>query len=101
MMACVFYFFSSRRRHARCALVTGVQTCALPISIIVYFEPDFLAGLQRHEHELQISARVENPAKVLIVLGQIFDVADKSLHCEVLPDPPARFASEGDPADGL
>src|SRR3546814_3313947 len=30
------FFFSSRRRHTRCALVTGVQTCALPI---------FLAGL--------------------------------------------------------
>src|SRR3546814_4955919 len=26
-----FFFFSSRRRHTRCALVTGVQTCALPI----------------------------------------------------------------------
>src|SRR3546814_525814 len=30
-MYCIF-FFSSRRRHTRCALVTGVQTCALPIS---------------------------------------------------------------------
>src|SRR3546814_9648616 len=29
----VWFFFSSRRRHTRCALVTGVQTCALPISI--------------------------------------------------------------------
>src|SRR3546814_3475978 len=29
---CLF-FFSSRRRHTSCALVTGVQTCALPISI--------------------------------------------------------------------
>src|SRR3546814_15697500 len=29
----VFFFFSSRRRHTRCALVTGVQTCALPISV--------------------------------------------------------------------
>src|SRR3546814_9226917 len=29
-MFCVF-FFASRRRHTRCALVTGVQTCALPI----------------------------------------------------------------------
>src|SRR3546814_18942850 len=28
----VYFFFSSRRRHTRCALVTGVQTCALPIS---------------------------------------------------------------------
>src|SRR3546814_20155200 len=27
------FFFSSRRRHTRCALVTGVQTCALPIFI--------------------------------------------------------------------
>src|SRR3546814_2496877 len=27
-----FFFFSSGRRHTRCALVTGVQTCALPIS---------------------------------------------------------------------
>src|SRR3546814_611291 len=31
-MCCVF-FVSSRRRHTRCALVTGVQTCALPISV--------------------------------------------------------------------
>src|SRR3546814_3256857 len=33
MFICVaFFFFPSRRRHTRCALVTGVQTCALPIS---------------------------------------------------------------------
>src|SRR3546814_7184077 len=34
LMLCSFwwiFFFSSRRRHTRCALVTGVQTCALPI----------------------------------------------------------------------
>src|SRR3546814_2139910 len=29
----MLFFFSSRRRHTRCALVTGVQTCALPISL--------------------------------------------------------------------
>src|SRR3546814_15414936 len=34
------FFFSSRRRHTRCALVTGVQTCALPIS-----DPSGYAGL--------------------------------------------------------
>src|SRR3546814_5645284 len=28
----ICFFFSSRRRHTSCALVTGVQTCALPIS---------------------------------------------------------------------
>src|SRR3546814_11704509 len=34
MLCCLLvlvFFFSSRRRHTRCALVTGVQTCALPI----------------------------------------------------------------------
>src|SRR3546814_1409716 len=33
LIVCAVYcfFFSSRRRHTRCALVTGVQTCALPI----------------------------------------------------------------------
>src|SRR3546814_6957509 len=29
--SCFIFFFSSRRRHTICALVTGVQTCALPI----------------------------------------------------------------------
>src|SRR3546814_13062832 len=31
----MYFFFSSRRRHTRCALVTGVQTCALPIFLIL------------------------------------------------------------------
>src|SRR3546814_4143741 len=35
-MVVFFYFFSSRRRHTRCALVTGVQTCALPISFAIH-----------------------------------------------------------------
>src|SRR3546814_185163 len=33
----IAFFFSSRRRHTSCALVTGVQTCALPISTTVEF----------------------------------------------------------------
>src|SRR3546814_7540966 len=49
----VLFFFSSRRRHTRCALVTGVQTCALPISLYdtsgPYTDPeariDIMAGL--------------------------------------------------------
>src|SRR3546814_2453276 len=36
------FFFSSRRRHTRCALVSGVQTCALPISFQV--DPHGLRG---------------------------------------------------------
>src|SRR3546814_8072074 len=39
-----FFFFSSRRRHTRCALVTGVQTCALPIWLM-----DRLEYLQRFD----------------------------------------------------
>src|SRR3546814_6216876 len=38
--ALFIFFFSSRRRHTRCALVTGVQTCALPISAF----PDGVGG---------------------------------------------------------
>src|SRR3546814_2669839 len=38
-MCVVFvFFFSSRRRHTRCALVTGVQTCALPISTLMVMD---------------------------------------------------------------
>src|SRR3546814_6400051 len=37
---CDFFFFSSRRRHTRCALLTGVQTCALPIFTIE--KPQFI-----------------------------------------------------------
>src|SRR3546814_3280383 len=44
MYSCIcFFFFSSRRRHTRCALVTGVQTCALPISVI-------FPGTETHIH---------------------------------------------------
>src|SRR3546814_1318066 len=39
-MCLVFFFFSSRRRHTRCALVTGVQTCALPILLRIYLQGD-------------------------------------------------------------
>src|SRR3546814_15710736 len=38
------FFFSSRRRHTRCALVTGVQTCALPISGVLRAYNSFLTN---------------------------------------------------------
>src|SRR3546814_5931926 len=40
----LFFFFSSRRRHTRCALVTGVQTCALPIWLQPRAFPDRRGG---------------------------------------------------------
>src|SRR3546814_5821454 len=39
VIICFVFFFSSRRRHTRCALVTGVQTCALPISPLLDSDP--------------------------------------------------------------
>src|SRR3546814_17844528 len=60
-VCCLVFFFSSRRRHTRCALVTGVQTCALPISghvdyglvpNIVYTWPE-LATVGRTEEQLK------------------------------------------------
>src|SRR3546814_13297695 len=42
-------FFSSRRRHTRCALVTGVQTCALPISYKECLSFEFVQHTP-HEH---------------------------------------------------
>src|SRR3546814_18853496 len=51
IVCCLIFFLSSRRRHTRCALVTGVQTCALPIlaalscgNLVVEGVEDALAG---------------------------------------------------------
>src|SRR3546814_7572260 len=41
------FFFSSRRRHTRCSLVTGVQTCALPIYYL--FDPIHQAFVEAPE----------------------------------------------------
>src|SRR3546814_7880656 len=46
-LLCVcYFFFSSRRRHTRCALVTGVQTCALPICWVAGFLNDSFSHIQ-------------------------------------------------------
>src|SRR3546814_7439857 len=44
LLLCFFFFFSSRRRHTRCALVTGVQTCALPILFTSFSSSSVMAG---------------------------------------------------------
>src|SRR3546814_4230180 len=50
MFISFFFFFSSRRRHTRCALVTGVQTCALPIYALSGTHESFEDGLLEHPH---------------------------------------------------
>src|SRR3546814_14257559 len=56
------FVFSSRRRHTRCALVTGVQTCALPIFMVADLNriaaPDFVIALDGiFEHSPWIAER--------------------------------------------
>src|SRR3546814_20513481 len=56
------FFFSSRRRHTRCALVTGVQTCALPIwDGRVRVEPLGLGVLARLDREVAVAHQVLEP----------------------------------------
>src|SRR3546814_13305155 len=62
MYVLVVFFFSSRRRHTRCALVTGVQTCALPISDMAIED----GGLLSRSRVLQPKAEAE----IAIVLGK-------------------------------
>src|SRR3546814_2132216 len=52
-LVCLFYlfFFSSRRRHTRCALVTRVQTCALPI----LQQPSFVGRIKRRRRGSDIA----------------------------------------------
>src|SRR3546814_1561935 len=66
----MFFFFSSRRRHTRCALVTGVQTCALPIFFGMNYYRAFdlrggairmIRGLRVEQPEIDaVSARRDN-----------------------------------------
>src|SRR3546814_9509545 len=64
----IVFFFSSRRRHTRCALVTGVQTCALPIS--------GMRAPSSHRTQEQAGLAVRNPvdradlAQDVVEIGQ-------------------------------
>src|SRR3546814_1897325 len=57
MLYICMFFFSSRRRHTRCALVTGVQTCALPIAApsdldtLTWVCPNTLSRIGRENRE--------------------------------------------------
>src|SRR3546814_2041298 len=63
------FFFSSRRRHTRCALVTGVQTCALPISVLLIGHPnkagDSFSGSTAWENQVRSRLFMERPADTL------------------------------------
>src|SRR3546814_10228356 len=71
-VAFLWFCFTSRRRHTRCALVTGVQTCALPICRIEYgaaggrCNTDFIdnsAGVDCSDHEVNIKILLGDAVK--------------------------------------
>src|SRR3546814_10121992 len=65
-----FFFFSSRRRHTRCALVTGVQTCALPILPRRGAGPDAYLRLRFCGHLLINTQHLSAPSAVAKIEGR-------------------------------
>src|SRR3546814_8354083 len=83
-----FFFFSSRRRHTRCALVTGVQTCALPICLAV----EIARGLADLEKLLDLRVRdVEITGGRAAAQAALADREGQAVH----------HADEGNDAAGL
>src|SRR3546814_18431639 len=83
------FFFSSRRRHTRCALVTGVQTCALPISFGAghrHLEPahaldalhDTDGALVGLEDRALLDMRLEEGLERQAADGGVAEIADRS-----------------------
>src|SRR3546814_2009408 len=66
------FFFTSRRRHTRCALVTGVQTCALPISHLQITQ----LGYGPMHPDTRLSARVAPP---MIGLGLLEAIPNEAI----------------------
>src|SRR3546814_1640061 len=67
-MAFLLFFFSSRRRHTRCALVTGVQTCALPICRWLIVLMTLAAGIQPLTFSPNVEAIWSIGSKMLFIL---------------------------------
>src|SRR3546814_1575968 len=68
----VFFFFSSRRRHTICALVTGVQTCALPIFAYRFFATEkrkfIVADTPGHEQYTRNMVTGASTADLAVIL---------------------------------
>src|SRR3546814_9775209 len=81
------FLFSSRRRHTRCALVTGVQTCALPISTGQFFKLNQADCRLHFGHPVIAAKAVMQPAEA--VAGQrVHDLM--RIFAMVFPGPGAR-----------
>src|SRR3546814_1988595 len=78
VIVCFFFFFSSRRRHTRCALVTGVQTCALPIWRRAGRNQSAAEHLQHHAADEQIA--IAEKASAEITAEQMQSVVERTEH---------------------
>src|SRR3546814_16662224 len=75
-------FFSSRRRHTRCALVTGVQTCALPISLGDVVEHlDHVVDLQAIAQE-ELEHVLIGPSRGLCQVEDLLGLSDRQLELD-------------------
>src|SRR3546814_7700743 len=76
-----FFFFSSRRRHTSCALVTGVQTCALPIYPVAHL----LACFGRHSKQRQHDARQQRSDQLRRKIGRtrLDEIVDQTVDCSL------------------
>src|SRR3546814_18894053 len=86
----LFFFFSSRRRHTRCALVTGVQTCALPILMMALTASQSASSTGDDTRRLSS----DRPTTPIIELAELHRI-----HCERLLRFFARHGARQDAAD--
>src|SRR3546814_5627004 len=97
-----FFFFASRRRHTRCALVTGVQTCALPISFWVAIRgaPTHLLCMAHTLHKeigsvFLVGAGPGNPDLLTVRAARLISSAAVIVH-DGLVDPAVLALSRSD-----
>src|SRR3546814_7842711 len=85
------FFFSSRRRHTRCALVTGVQTCALPIWEWIrerLIKPYLDIGLEYYD--LSIQKRDETDDQITIDSAHAIQKYGVGVKCATITPDEAR-----------
>src|SRR3546814_14303114 len=87
-----FFFFSSRRRHTRCALVTGVQTCALPI---FYETTGKIEQITAHSVTL---SHEPVPALDWPAMTMTFELANPALARDIKTGDRVRFGFDRPPA---
>src|SRR3546814_15063522 len=88
----MIFFFSSRIRHTRCALVTGVQTCALPISKAFVLSFSEALHEEMKPHNIRVTALCPGPTRT--EFADIANVNDSNLFHR-FASPPERVARDG------